>query len=221
MGKTFMVAGSQVHHMHAITTQTAVIEPVSDAIYPLGDVQVASVEKAFTRLTAGHHDSIGTAFKGMHQLQRVDTAGAGDLDNAGLDLRGGLAVLRFTDLMCCFPTLWAGKDHDRCHVLCNIRVGYRDTFARRRSRIQRMNSADHSVMGIDIHLDGACRAGRRAEATAGTQVLINHGSTPDSADTGQLIIDARGAEGAKAHTVKTGHTDRRLDYCDRAFDGLD
>ena len=83
-----------------------------------------------------------------------------------------------------------------------------------------MNGADHLVVGIDIHFDRACRTGRRAEPAAGTQILVNHCSALDSADTDQFIINARGAEGAKAHAVKAGNTDRRLDYRDRSFDGL-
>ena len=73
-----------MHHMHAVTTQAAVIKPVSDTVYPLGDVQVAGIEETFAWLTAGHHHSIRATFERVHQLQRIDPSGARHLYDSSM-----------------------------------------------------------------------------------------------------------------------------------------
>ena len=70
--------------MHAVTTQAAVIQPVSDTVYSLGDVQVAGIDETLAWLTAGHHHGIGATFERVHQLQCVDPSGARYLYDSGM-----------------------------------------------------------------------------------------------------------------------------------------
>ena len=118
------------------------------------------------------------------------------------------------------PTLGTGEYHDRQGRFCRVGVGDFCVDCRNRFRIQRMNSADHRIVSTDIHLDSACRAGRRAKAAARTRIRINYRSTLNPANAGQFVINSGGTEGTKPDTVKAGDTDRCLDDGDRSFDRL-
>lgn len=83
-----------------------------------------------------------------------------------------------------------------------------------------MNGVDHGVVGIDVHLDRARRTGRRAQAAAGTKVLVNDGCTLNAADADQFVIDAGCAEGAKTYAVEAGNTDRCVHNRKRPGHGL-
>ena len=73
--------------MDSVTLQTTSVEPIGNSLDPLGHVQVASIEKALARLTACHHDGVCSAFKCVHQLKRINTTRARDVDHSGLDMR--------------------------------------------------------------------------------------------------------------------------------------
>ena len=74
----------QIYHLDSSTLQATTFEPVGNTFDPLHDVQVAGIKVALSGLTTSDHNGICTAFKCMHQLERIDPPRAGYIDNTNI-----------------------------------------------------------------------------------------------------------------------------------------